>query len=119
VRLNNARERLRKHITSSPKALRSSKRRIEYHDVSTSRDIIISVDRFYELFNKYGKRVSLPDLIIVATAKYLIDFFDLPKARLHVVTLDRDLWEGTKKIQELPNAYDPTHGHDAAKRVFK
>ncbi len=119
VDLNNARTRLRKAITTPAKTLRSFKRRLAYHDVSTSRDIIISVDRFYELFHKNKKSVSLPDLLIVATAKYLLDFFDLPKARLHIITLDRPLWEGTRKIQELPNAYDPTHAQDAAARVFK
>ena len=119
VDLNNARTRLRKAITTPAKTLRSFKRRLAYHDVSTSRDIIISVDRFYELFHKNKMSVSLPDLLIVATAKYLLDFFDLPRARLHIVTLDRPLWEGTRKIQELPNAYDPTHAHDAAARVFK
>lgn len=81
----------------------------------TSRDVIISVDRFYELFHKNKKSVSLPDLLIVATAKYLLDFFDLPKARLHIITLDRPLWEGTRKTQELPNAYDPTHAQDAGR----
>ncbi len=117
--LNDARMRLRKTITTPANTLRSFKRRLAYHDVSTSRDIIISVDRFYELFHKNKKSVSLPDLLIVATAKYLLDFFDLPKARLHIVTLDRPLWEGTRKIQELPTAYDPTHPRDTAARVFK
>jgi hypothetical protein len=28
-----------------------------YRDVPTTRDIIIAVDRFYELFNKHGKSV--------------------------------------------------------------
>src|SRR5712692_8316774 len=56
VDLNNARNRLRVAITTAPKVLRSFKRRISYHDVSTSRDIIISVDRFYELFHKYKKK---------------------------------------------------------------
>ncbi len=119
VDLNNARNRLRKAITTTPKTLCSFKRRIAYHDVSTSRGIIISVDRFYELFHKYKRMVSLPDLLIVATAKYLLDFFDLSKARLHIITLDRALWEGTKRIQELPYAYDPTYAYDAAARVFK
>jgi predicted nucleic acid-binding protein len=117
--LNNARVKLRKAITTPPSTLRRFKRRIRFHDVPSSRDIVISVDRFYELFHKHKKKVSLPDLLLVATAKYLCDFFDLTKPRIHIVTLDRPLWEGTKKIQELPNAYDPTHAHDLASRVFK
>ena len=119
VRFSQARNRLRRDISTKPQTLMASRRRILYHDVSTSRDIIISVDRFYERFQKSGKHVSLPDLIIVATAKYLMDFFDLPKDKLHIVTMDGNLWAGTKKIQELPSAYDPTRASNRASKVFK
>jgi len=119
VELNNARNRLKKTITVSAKTLRAYKREIKFHDISTTRDLIISVDRFYELFHRHNKKVSLPDLIVVATAKYLIDFFDIPKANLQIVTLDRNLWEGTKKIPELPNAYDPVQPSDYRDRVFQ
>jgi predicted nucleic acid-binding protein len=119
VDLNNARNRLSKFVSVPPKTLKAQKRTIEVHDVSTTRDLIISVDRFYELFLKHKNNVSLMDLIIVATAKYLFDFFDIPKERLHIVTLDKALWKGSKKIQELPNAYDPTEKSDHAVRVFE
>lgn len=116
--LNNARRRLIQDITIPPRTLRASDRHIKYHDISTSRDIIISVDRFYETFMKHGIDVSLPDLVILATAKYLIDFFDLPKKYIHIVTLDRPLRSGSTKISEIPNAYDPTHIKDRYDRVF-
>ena len=115
---SNARNQLIKDITVPPKTLRSHSRQIKWHDVSTSRDIIISVDRFYEVFLKAGLDVSLPDLVILATAKYLIDFFDVPRNRLHIVTLDKNLRDGSKKIQELPNAYDPTRIQDDRSRIF-
>ncbi|MEZ5358872.1 MAG: hypothetical protein R3F48_08565 [Candidatus Zixiibacteriota bacterium] len=119
VQLNNARNRLRKDITVPPKTLRSFKRIINFHDVPTSRDIIISVDRFYERFLKLGKNVSLPDLILLATGKYLMDFFDIEKDHLHIVTLDKRLREGSKKLQELPNAYDPTENSDTVEKIFR
>lgn len=119
VALNNARNRLRRDISLPLRTLRAAKRRILYHDISTSRDIIIAVDRFYELFHKHGKKVSLPDLILLSTAKYLVDFYDIPRRQLHIVTLDNNLWSGTKKIQELPNAYDPTKASDSRDRVFR
>lgn len=118
VELNNARNRLRKLITTPTSTLRAATRRIRYHDVSTTRDIVISVDRFYELFLKHNLKVSLPDLIVVASAKYLVDFYDIPRSSLHIVTLDRQLRAGSKSIQELPNAYDPTENSDARSRVF-
>ncbi len=113
-----ARKRLIGDNTLSDKTLRAYNRQIKYHDISTSRDIIISVDRFYEVFHKEGLTVQLPDLVILATAKYLMDFYDIPRNRLHIVTLDRNLRDGSKKIQELPNAYDPTIGKDERKSVF-
>ena len=119
VELNNARTKLRKAITTSPMTLRAAKRHIRFHDISTTRDIIISVDRFYELFHKYTKKVSLPDLILVSTVKYLLDFYDVPKPLLHLVTLDRPLHEGSRKVQDLPNAYDPTDPNDGRDRVFE
>jgi len=60
--------------------------------------LIISVDRFFELFHKKEFNVSVPALIVVATAKYLMDFFNIAKSRIHILTLDKPLWEGTKKI---------------------
>ena len=40
--LNNARKRLRKDVTTPARTMRASRRRVMYHDISTSRDIIIS-----------------------------------------------------------------------------
>ena len=114
-----ARKCLIEDITLSDKILRAPIRQIKYHDISTSRDIIISVDRFYEVFHKKGLAVELPDLVILATAKYLMDFYDIPKNRLHIVTCDRKLRDGAKKIQELPHVYDPTTPKDDRSRVFK
>jgi len=115
-----AKKQLRRDITVPPKELRSSSRKIRYHDIPTSRDIIIAVDRFFELFQKHNlSSVSLPDLVIVATAKYLFDFFDIPKDRLHIVTLDEKLWTGTKRINEIPRAYNPTQDSDIGSRIFR
>jgi hypothetical protein len=118
IEYSKARKRLIEDITLSDKTLRAPIRQIKYHDISTSRDIIISVDRFYEVFHKKGLTVQLPDLVILATAKYLMDFYDIPKSRLHIVTCDRKLRDGAKKIQELPHVYDPTTTEDEQSRVF-
>jgi predicted nucleic acid-binding protein len=119
VELNNARNRVRKDITTTAKKLRAFNRVIQFHDVPTSRDIVISVDRFYELFLKLKKNVSLPDLILLATGKYLMDFYDIPRDHLHIVTLDKRLRDGSKKLQELPNAYDPAEAFDSVAKVFR
>ena len=112
------RRKLSKDISMSNRDLRGFKRNIKYHDIAMSRDIIISVDRFYELFSKYKKSVNIIDLTLVASAKYLMDFFDLPKENLHIITLDKPLREGIQKLQDLPNAYDPTLISHSVRRIF-
>lgn len=119
VAFNSAKLRLSRDIRTSGKSLKSLTRRIRYHDLSTNRDIIISVDRFFELFMKNNKNVQIGDLILVATAKYLMDFYDIPKDLLHIVTLDNALREGIAKVIELPNAYDPTRKAHRAEVVFE
>jgi len=113
------RSKLRKDLVTTPREMRKFHRKVKYHDISTSRDIIISVDRYFELFFNHKLNVSLPDLIILATAKYLMDFFDVPRTNLHIVTLDYALWRGSKKAQDLPNAYDPTKRGDLRDKVFE
>lgn len=114
------RRKLRRAITTPGRTLRKKDREILYHDVETNRDIIIAVDRFYEIFHRHGlHKVSLADLLIVSTAKYLMDFFDIPRDSLHIVTMDGSLRNGSTKIQELPNAYDPTRVQDHRDRVFQ
>ena len=117
--LKAARDRLSDDITLTRKQLKKQKRYIGYHDLPTTRDAIVSIDRFYELFMKHGFNVGVVDLILVASAKYLMDFHDAERSQLHVVTLDRPLWKGTKKVSELPNAYDPTEVTDQFDRIFK
>jgi len=109
---------LSKDIHVEPRKLKLLRRNIGFHDVSTNRDIIISVDRFFEIFHNHKKNVQIADLILISTAKYLIDFFDIPKDRLHIVTLDVPLREGVAKVVELPRAYDPTLRSHRVERVF-
>ena len=119
LHFNRAKRKLRNFVTTPTSTLKRANRKISFHDVATTRDITVSIDRFHELFHKNGlHRVSVPDLIIVSTAKYLIDFFDLPKHQLHIITLDKELRKGSKVVQELPNAYDPAEPADAASKVF-
>ena len=114
----NARDKLADFLNTPASTLRAANRKIKVHDVPTSRDLIISVDRFNELYHKHGHNVSVVDLLILATAKYLMDFYAIPKSRMNIVTLDTALWEGSKKVQELPNAYHPGKAADKAGKVF-
>lgn len=115
---NTAKKRLIKDISTTAKELAKYDRKIRYHDISTSRDLIIAVDRFFEIYLKKKLDVSLPDLIILATAKYLIDFYDVPIKRMHIITLDSDLRKGARFVKELPYIYDPTQSEDERSKVF-
>lgn len=114
-----ARDRLSAEVSMSHKDLQAQKRYIAYHDVPASRDIIVAVGRFYELFMKHNCNVGVVDLILVSTAKYLMDFHDALRNQIHIITHDNALWRGTKKVPELPNAYDPAKPADEFSRVFK
>ena len=114
-----ARDALSADVSMSHRELQRQDRHVRYHDIPASRDIIVSVGRFYELFIKYKCHVGVVDLIVVSTAKYLMDFHDAQRAQLHIVTRDKALWRGTKKVTELPNAYDPTDPADEFVRVFR
>jgi hypothetical protein len=113
-----ARDRLSDFIRTPSSTLRAASRKIKVHDIPTCRDLIISIDRFNELYHKHGHSVSTVDLLVLATAKYLMDFYAIPKSRMNIVTLDNALWSGSKKVQELPNAYHPGKPADSAARVF-
>lgn len=113
-----ARDALSAFIHLSPKTLKSSTRKVSVHDLSTSRDIIIAVDRFFEVFFKHDLSASVIDLLILATAKYLVDFFRIPTTRLHIVTLDVSLWRGSRKLVDVPSAFNPNNKGEFAGRVF-
>ena len=88
---DSARKKLSADVRTSTKYLKAFDRQVRFHDVSTNRDIVVGVDRFFEVFYKHRKNVQIADLILIATAKYLMEFFDIPKDRLHIVTLDTAL----------------------------
>lgn len=113
-----ARDKLSDFLHVSPRSLKGSKRVIKVHDISTSRDIIIAVDRFNELFFKHKLSASVVDVLILSTAKYLIDFFHIPFKQLHIVTLDTALWKGSKKAADVPSAFNPNAPSEIAAKVF-
>lgn len=113
-----ARDKLGNFLHVSPRTLKASKRSIKVHDISTSRDIIIAVDRFNELFFKHKLSASVVDVLILSTAKYLIDFFQIPQKQLYIVTLDNALWRGSKKAADVPSAFNPNAASELAAKVF-
>jgi hypothetical protein len=114
-----SRDQLRNFVSMNQRQLRAQSRIVKVHDISTCRDIIIAVDRFYEIFCKYKLTASIVDLIVLATAKYLIDFYYIQPNCLHIVTLDKSLWQGSRHLADIPRAYNPNEKTEFANRIFQ
>ncbi len=118
---SHAKSALAKDLTLSSKDAKKSTRAIKYHDIQTNRDIIISVDRFFEKSCKEQKKngkTSIVDLLILATAKYLVDFYGLPKNDLYIITQDNPLYKLAKSYADLPMVFNPSEARDEASKVF-
>ena len=113
-----ARDAMSLFLRTTSKSLKASRRDIRVHDISTCRDIIIAVDRFFESYLKAGLNVSVVDLLILATAKYLMDFYFIPKSSLFIVTQDNSLWRGSKSLTDIPTAFNPSMDSEIASKVF-
>jgi hypothetical protein len=113
-----ARDRLRADIHLTTKKAVKPKRRILFHDIETSRDVIIGVDRFYEQAHKLKVSVGIVDLLLLATAKYLTDFYGFTDDELFVVTMDNGLYKLGRKIRDIPMTFNPLRTLDAASQIF-
>lgn len=112
-------KKIRKDLRMDDKELAKKDRKVKYHDLPTTRDIIVSIDRFFQIFFKHGyKTVSVPDLIIVASAKYLMDFYSVPYDSLHIISSDNEIVNGSKKLSEIPNVYDPSKDTNSVEKIF-
>ena len=114
----NACEKLRNDMHLSAKKAKSTTRKIKFHDIQMNRDIIISVDRFFEKLHKKDLHVGIFDLLLLATGKYLMDFYGFGRDELFIVTTDSHLYRLARSIQDIPPAFNPTHKRDAATSVF-
>ena len=115
---NQATKRLRKLISTPHREMSKAGRQVKIHDLGTNRDIIISVDRFFERMYRGGKEVQTSDLILLAAAKYLMDFYDISRDYLYILTCDNKLVKLISRIQELPNAINPTEDRYRADKTF-
>lgn len=117
---NQAKTRLRQFISATHREMSKADRKVRVHDMPTNRDIIISVDRFFEtLYRRIQRKdVSIPDLILLSTTKYLIDFYDLPRDHVYPLTCDDALVRLASRIPELPKAINPTERRYEASKTF-
>lgn len=116
---NQARRKLRQFVAATHREMSLAGRKVRVHDMPTNRDIIIAVDRFFAtLYKSIQGDVSIADLILLSTAKYLMDFYDIPGESLYVLTCDRSLVHLASRIQELPRPINPTEPRYDASKTF-
>ena len=115
---NAAKKRLRKEVCLSVSDAAKSKREITFHDIQTSRDIIIGIDRFFEQTCKKNKKVGVIDLMLLSTARYLMDFYGFSKETIFIITMDSPLYLLSKHYHELPATFNPDNHADSASKVF-
>lgn len=116
--LNTARKALRNEISLSAREASKSNRKITFHDIQTTRDIVIGVDRFFEKAFKMNKNVGVIDLLILSTCLYLVDFLGFDRERIHFITMDGALYDLARTYAELPSAFNPDRTADAPAKVF-
>lgn len=118
VYYKNARDALRKDIHLPQREARKQRRVIRFHDVDTTRDVVISVDRFFEKAYKLKVSVGIVDLLLLATAKYLTDFFGFTDDELFVITMDGPLYKLARSMSDVPYTFNPLRPEDAPGKVF-
>jgi hypothetical protein len=113
-----AKKKFRKEICLSARDASKAKRNITFHDIQTTRDIVIGVDRFFEQTFKKKKNVGIIDLMILSSARYLIDFFGINRDSIYIITMDNPLYGLARHYTELPAAFNPDKKSDLAAKVF-
>lgn len=115
---SNVLSKVRKDISLSPKDVKKSNRNIKYHDIQTNRDIIIGVDRYFEIISKRKINVSVIDIMILSAARYLIDYYGIDKKHFAIITQDKNLYDLSRCFQDLPNTFNPSLIDNSVKNVF-
>jgi hypothetical protein len=97
----------------------SKNRFIKYHNLTVDRDIIVGTSRFLEIAHKNNlQSLSVIDLTIISSAKYLMDFFRIKKEQIFILTGDTKLIKCTKISSDCPNAIDPINARNKYSSYF-
>ncbi|HEY3250986.1 MAG TPA: hypothetical protein VGK25_07695, partial [Ignavibacteria bacterium] len=104
-------QRIRNKITEDlqidVKTLISAKRKIKYHNLQVDRDLIVGASRFLEIAHKNNlHRISVIDLVILSSAKYLMDFYKIDKDSIKIISGDDKIIRCSKKANDIPNVID-------------
>jgi hypothetical protein len=89
-----------------------------FHDIEINRDIIISVDRMFEMCHTMKLPVGIVDLLLLATGKYLVDFYGFNLDEIRIVTTDDNMYRLCRKLPDFPYIYNPALDSEVATKIF-
>ncbi len=113
-------KKLENDLRQNIQQLKAANRKILYHDVHVDRDIIVGASRFFEIFFKKGDgKVSIPDLILLSTAKYFIDFFGVPKENIIIISSDKAIIKIAKYCSDIPNVFNPYYKKNVLNKLME
>jgi len=117
-------QRIRKKITEdlhlSISHLISANRKIKYHNLQADRDIIVGASRFLEIAHKNNlDSISVIDLVILSSAKYLIDFYKISKEQIIIISGDQKLIKCSKKAPDIPTVIDALNPKNTPEKYYE
>jgi len=120
---NNVFQVIKKQITNniqlSVRKLISKSRYIQFHNITVDRDIIIGASRYLEIAHKHNlQSLSVIDLTILSSAKYLMDFYRIKKEQIIILTGDRKIIKCAKFSNEGPCVFDPLDPNNTIDKYF-
>jgi len=60
------------------------------------------IDRFFEAtYKRGGSGLGTIDLMLLSTAKYLMDYYGFTRTDLFIITLDKDLYKIAKSMNDI------------------
>lgn len=106
-RYQTIRKKITKDISVSISKLISKSRYIRYHNLLIDRDIIVGSSRYLEIAHKNNlQSLSVIDLTIISSAKYLIDFFRIKKDQIVILTGDKKIIKCANLSNDSPSVID-------------
>ncbi len=118
-RYQGIKKRISSDLTITSKQLAAKKRFIGYHNLLVDRDIIIGVSRFLEIAHRNNLGgISIIDLTILSSAKYLIDFFRIKKEQIIILSGDNKLLKCSRRIDDCPTGVDPLDPKNDYQKFF-
>ena len=118
-RYQKIRNNITKDIHLETKEIISKYRNIKYHNLLIDRDIIIGASRYLEIANRHKlETMSIVDLIILSSAKHLVDFFKIKKEQIFILTGDRKIIDCSRFSKDGTVVIDPLNPKNTTEKYF-